>query len=558
MRDQASSDGLKALAVAGTNVVVLGWDLPAAQILAKKVLGFAIGRKRATDEEFRWMTGLKTFESVEPHPAQGVPVTSRNHPFQTFQWADYSVSPGQTYTYQIVARLAPAAALTDGPSVTMTVTTERVDAGEHAIFFNRGAIASQEYARRFENKRPDVVGQAAFDWLSRGLIEGLETFIGTAGPGSELCGAFFEFKNVRIYDALKAADARGAAVKVLFDADSQNEGNLAALEGQGMDGFVQPREHSAGFAHNKFLVLRDGGVSTAVWMGSTNLSQNGIFGHSNNAHLVRNPTIAEQYFQYWEILVGDQTLKPTSTAVDALGAVPPAPFTNGLRTIFSPRSDLASLDFYAELAGNAKRALFMTFAFGMNDRFVTVYDQEDDVLRFALMEKKGNGAQFKQQAADVDRVRRHRNTVVSVGNRVALNNFDRWLEEIDRLSDEQHVLFVHTKYMVIDPLGDDPIIVIGSANFSAASSNKNDENMLMIRGNNAVADVYLGEFMRLFSHYAFRESLQFKENTTPAGAVKRKFLSETPDWIDGGGNPNASYFAPGTDRTLRRLYFSGQ
>ena len=34
MRDTASSDGLTALAVAGTNVVMLGWDMPAAQIQA--------------------------------------------------------------------------------------------------------------------------------------------------------------------------------------------------------------------------------------------------------------------------------------------------------------------------------------------------------------------------------------------------------------------------------------------------------------------------------------------------------------------------------------------
>jgi hypothetical protein len=45
--------------------------------------------------------------------------------------------------------------------------------------------------------------------------------------------------------------------------------------------------------------------------------------------------------------------------------------------------------------------------------------------------------------------------------------------------------------------------------------------MLVIRGNKAVADIYLGEFMRLFSHYAFRESLKFKGATSPAATARQ-------------------------------------
>ncbi|MEO6472695.1 MAG: phospholipase D-like domain-containing protein, partial [Aeromicrobium sp.] len=108
------------------------------------------------------------------------------------------------------------------------------------------------------------------------------------------------------------------------------------------------------------------------------------------------------------------------------------------------------------------------------------------------------------------------------------------------------------KYMLIDPLGSDPIVVVGSANFSKASTITNDENMLVIRGNQPVADIYLGEFMRLFSHYAFRESLKFKGATDPAEALKRKHLSEDTNWVNDG------YYKPGADRHLRRLFFAGK
>jgi phosphatidylserine/phosphatidylglycerophosphate/cardiolipin synthase-like enzyme len=48
--------------------------------------------------------------------------------------------------------------------------------------------------------------------------------------------------------------------------------------------------------------------------------------------------------------------------------------------------------------------------------------------------------------------------------------------------------YIHTKYMLIDPLGNDPLVVCGSANFSRPSQRTNDENMLVIRGNMRVAE----------------------------------------------------------------------
>ena len=64
--------------------------------------------------------------------------------------------------------------------------------------------------------------------------------------------------------------------------------------------------------------------------------------------------------------------------------------------------------------------------------------------------------------------------------------------------------YIHSKFLLMDPLGSDPIVVTGSANFSDASTNDNDENMLVIRGNRRVADIYFTEFNRLFNHYYFR------------------------------------------------------
>jgi phosphatidylserine/phosphatidylglycerophosphate/cardiolipin synthase-like enzyme len=96
--------------------------------------------------------------------------------------------------------------------------------------------------------------------------------------------------------------------------------------------------------------------------------------------------------------------------------------------------------------------------------------------------------------------------------------------------------------MLIDPLSDSPIVVAGSANFSEASTIKNDENMVVVKGNTRVADMYLGEFMRLHTHHAFRESLAWRKPNDPP-----RPLSTGNWWQD--------YFGE-TPRSIRRRFFA--
>lgn len=105
--------------------------------------------------------------------------------------------------------------------------------------------------------------------------------------------------------------------------------------------------------------------------------------------------------------------------------------------------------------------------------------------------------------------------------------FDHWAAE--RLAGlNRNARYLHTKYMLVDPLGPGPMVVSGSANFSEASTTDNDENMLIIRGDERVADIYLGEFMRLYRHYAFRDFMGSKKAEKQKGKVNH--LDETDRW----------------------------
>jgi phosphatidylserine/phosphatidylglycerophosphate/cardiolipin synthase-like enzyme len=197
----------------------------------------------------------------------------------------------------------------------------------------------------------------------------------------------------------------------------------------------------------------------------------------------------------------------------------------------------------------------MTFAFGMNEVFKTIYSKSDNVLRLGLMEKEWNGKNKDAQIAAIRKIQALPNVVIAIGNRIPLNGFDRWLGEIDRITNPVNVHWIHLKFMLVDPLSEKPTVVTGSANFSDASTSTNDENMLVIQGNKRVADIYFGEYMRLYSHYAFREAVKIFLETHPAAQpedMRQGFLIEKGDWT-------ASYFDPKdrSARMARRLYFAG-
>ncbi|MEO8388777.1 phospholipase D-like domain-containing protein [Polaromonas sp.] len=567
MRKRISKGGLTVNAIAGSYVVVLGLNV--SEVKRKGLRGFAIKRTDHTEGESYWMCGTKTFESVEPHPAPGGQYSSRFHPIQAFQWSDYSAKPGYSYTYTVVAMYGPVNALKEGVSTEVTVETEPIQGAQHTIHFNRGSVATQEYARRFQNLPPmplkkggPSAGQAALDWLSRGLIEGIVEFIQRAtGPGFGIKGCFYEFQWETVLDELRMAKTRGVDVNIVFDdidgATGPRKKNEEAITAAKIKSLTRARQNGK-LMHNKFLVLTQSGDPVAVLFGSTNLTLNGLFGHANCTHVVESADIATKYLAFYKQLHGDPETTSGSPYKQWTIDQSPAPatkFIDGMAPVFSPRANVDALNWYGELADGAKDALFMTFAFGMNDVFRKVYGQKDDVLRVGLMEKEWNGQNKDAQIAAIREIQALPNVVIAIGNRIPLNGFDQWLAEIDKIDPHAHVLWIHLKFMLIDPLSDHPIVVTGSANFSAASTTTNDENMLVIKDNTRVADIYLGEYMRLYSHYAFREAvaifLKKNPNAQPSD-MRQGFLIEDGDWTADAFNSNDR-----TARRARRLYFAG-
>ena len=85
----------------------------------------------------------------------------------------------------------------------------------------------------------------------------------------------------------------------------------------------------------------------------------------------------------------------------------------------------------------------------------------------------------------------------------------------------------HSKLIVIDPFGEEPVVVTGSHNFSKAASGKNDENFLVIRGHRQLAMHYAINAMQTYNHYRWRAYL---EESASENRTRFQYLSRNPNW----------------------------
>lgn len=517
MRATNTSDGLKLHAVAGTYVVLFGFDMPEAD--CDGLLGFAIHRVDHTEDEAYFLEGMKAFAETDPGFPPGSQYSTREHPIQSFQWADYTAKPGHNYTYTVVALKGGPADLRPHAKTAVEITTESPAGGNHDVYFNRGVAGSQAYMRRFGDREPEKVpNRQAFIWLSRGLNEALEDYVRSCKPGQHaLRVAAYEFYYEPFLALLKEALDKGVDIRIVYDARKEKPRvkNRQAVPAAGLDGVSSERTQPASYiSHNKFIVKLEDGEPASVWTGGTNFSEGGIYGHSNVAHVVEDVDIARDFLTYWTALSGDPDMETLVAEVEAISPLPPNPPPVGTSVLFSPRSNLDALNWYADLAMAATDGLFMTFAFGMNDLFKNVYRNGRAPFRLALLESKTRplkpGPERDAEEEEIQQLRNMPENTFAVGEFIRTNKIDGWIKE--RLSGlNKNVRYVHNKFMLVDPLTDNPIVVAGSANFSDASTTKNDENMIITRGDTRVADIYLGEFMRLYSHHAFRESLKWRD-----------------------------------------------
>jgi hypothetical protein len=159
VKASATQEGLTVRAIAGTHAVLLGIDLEEGKRAG--CLGFSVERVHLgtpgkllppEKQEHRWLPNRLRF----PHAASELQGTTDQFPLQKFRWGDFTTYPGHRFRYRVIAQYGAPDHLTPGAVAEVEVTTEAPASSETAIFFNRGAAASQAYIDRFGDLDPDA------------------------------------------------------------------------------------------------------------------------------------------------------------------------------------------------------------------------------------------------------------------------------------------------------------------------------------------------------------------------------------------------------------------
>ena len=350
--------------------------------------------------------------------------------------------------------------------------------------------------------------------------------------------AIYEYQLQVIVDAVEAALERGVKVRVLYhaqpgeDTTAFNEVSLKNIPQANKRGRV-----THNIFHNKFMVLSRLDAAgqhqpEAVLCGSTNFTPNGVYRQANVVHVLDDTRLSTLYLQTFE--------QVWSTPAD-VGATRqwitqhnPMDPTQALFAGFSPRSGGGDLDEFVSIINAAKKDVLFVTAFALPDAILNALLglPHDDILRYGLQNTTSEITGFH-----ADRTAEF--TTVALLDK----GLEGWLQE-SREGQKGNIL-VHTKAIVTDFTSDAPTIISGSHNLSAAASNGNDENYLIIRGDTDLADRYGLELLRFYEHYRFRyfaKKLALKQ-VQP--------LATDNSWTD-------DYYREGNLRMLSRLRFTGQ
>jgi len=524
--------------------------------------GFAIYRRRNGVEEI-----VSTWVGFEDDkPKKGERRASTNWPIQKYHWTDYMAAPGDRLEYRVVPMVGPdkntLRADTNLASAWTAVFTmsHEVSRGIE-VYFNRGIVASQWVSRR--------LGITGDDLKSKKLRTAIAT------PGDELRGFLYGPLGERLIALLKEAAKKKrevyAALYELHDheleslllncgkrahvvlangsvksvGEDQNQEARKKLAGKVdlHDRFIAPRA----LGHNKFLVVcDDSGKPRWVWTGSQNWTMTGLCTQANNSVLIDNYEFAKEFVDQWTLLKAAGDATPASLRESNSNPRDISIIGSRSRIWFTPTVNEVDLDEAKALVSAAKEGLlFLMFNPGPKDtllnKIIETARKKNSSARLYIKGVLNQDPGTTANPVTLFHRDNRENADFSVVLPAAIDEPTKFFaREMVKLP--QTFAMVHSKLVVIDPMGSSPIVITGSHNLGPKASGKNDENLLIIRGAPGVARAYATNVMAIYNQYRWRFN-QKKQTTTK----RWRGLQDNDQWQKG-------YLKAGSDK-LREMEF---
>jgi phosphatidylserine/phosphatidylglycerophosphate/cardiolipin synthase-like enzyme len=214
--------------------------------------------------------------------------------------------------------------------------------------------------------------------------------------------------------------------------------------------------------HDKFCII-DG---KAVWTGSTNITENGLFRNDNNAVVVASAELAANFSGEFSEMFADKKFGPRSPR----GAPHPVVVLDGVtfETYFAPEDNVRR-EILDEI-GVADRTIdFMAFSFTSDEIAKAMAKRIDTgVTVRGIFESRNAGSRYSDDEF-----------LTRSGAQIRM---------------DRNPYAMHNKVIIIDA----ETVITGSYNLSNNAENDNDENVLIIHSP-AVAERYTRQFGALFN-----------------------------------------------------------
>lgn len=535
VRAKTKDGSLTGAALVGINSILLGWSVDD-QADRKHLLGFGIRRTDYEPETGKmirseWFYGNKRF-SHQIDKDYGPSISSYSAPYQRFNWSDYSVSPNRSYLYEIFPYWGEPRDFSREEPLKLYVRPTSELHGDWGIFTNRGVTSSLAYQERFKSVNPQESSEAQI-WLSRGLKESLLNVIKEAGRGDGLHIAIYEFEDNDVAEALQKAVKRGVDVQIVFHAVKGNgsvgkarEENLHCIVDNGLEKNAFPREKPLSISHNKFLVLLKDGAPHTVWTGTCNFTFAGFYLQTNMALQLTEAATAGAYEAYFQLLKSDPEgagrNSPVRAGVEAIIEKAEKDLEGeSWKVNFSPVSRDHLLEYSAEQIRKAKSAVFMSTPFGLDKSLLdAIAENGKHIIEYGLC---NSAARKRIEALNFSYTR------FFTPSRLESYMGRQW--DAKAFGNNK----IHTKSLVADPWGDNPVVIVGTGNFSDEACRRNDENFLMVEGDRRLAAVVSTEFIRMWEHYKnrhFINAIYGKRKATAREELAQMLLKGDGSWSD--------------------------
>ena len=517
--------------------------------------GFAVERTR--DGKSEYLHGFVGFSDTDKLD----PACPWKFPVQRYLWWDYDVRPGDSVQYRVVPvvgkskdSLALSEDLASSTTPVMKITGQFTP--HMSAYFNKGIVSAQWVSRALDAapqgasiktlvQTTDNPLRNALSGLLRPQI--LSMLDNAKKQGGKIFASLYELNDEELIAALEAfgQDCNLILANGAFKPPDNDENkairNTLKTKIRVYDRLVPPGH----FAHNKFVVVCDSDRKPlSVLTGSTNWTFTGLCTQANNGLIIDDPAVAQNFLDAWDRYhAAGNGYPPTLAAADSTARTFEV---DGCKVTpwFVPTQHAEDLDYARKLINNAKEGILFLFFnpgtfqpenepekwtllqnvlnrhheennayYNPNLYIKGVVNQEIPYLTEDNVPAKGK----KPPAGSLDPTTPAHSVAVysggieppiRLGHDVLVpanikDHFGPW--ETELLGAGVHV---HSKVIVLDPFGANPVVMTGSHNLGFKASSKNDDNLVIIEGNAPLAVAYAMNIIATFQSYRWNSYVE--------------------------------------------------